>query len=129
MRLRREPPLLLASGGAAPVASGYPLALVVARSSVRSGDASRFWAWTRSLAREDAVEIHPDTARLLGIENGEEVLVDTPRGALAGRASLTRAVARRGLGSSRGEAGLPALVRRKNQSADEARALLNESNP
>ncbi len=122
-------PASLAPGAGAPVESGYPFALVAVRSSCRSGDASRFWAWTSHLTRDDAVQIHPDTARLLGIENGDEVLVDTPRGALTARASLNRAVSRDTIGSFQGVAGLPALVRKKDQSADEARALLSEANP
>ncbi len=122
-------PTSLASEAGALVESGYPLALVTSRSSCRSGDASRFWAWTRSLTKEDAVQIHPDTAQLLGIENGDEVLVDTPRGALPARANLSRVVSRWTIGSFQGVAGLPALVRKKDQSADEARALLSESNP
>ncbi len=121
-------PASLASGAGATVEPGYPLALVAARSSCRSGDASRFWSWTRSLTREDAVQIHPDTARRLGIENGDEVLVDTPRGGSPARASLSRAVSRETIGSFQGVTG-PALVRKKDQSADEARALLNEANP
>ena len=122
-------PASLASGAGAQATSGYPLALVTTRSSCRSGDASRFWSWTRSLTREDAVQIHPDTARRLGIENGDEVLVDTPRGGLPARASLSRAVSRETIGAFQGVSGLPALVRKKDQSADEARALLNQSNP
>jgi anaerobic selenocysteine-containing dehydrogenase len=121
-------PASLASGAGAPVESGYPLALVAARSSCRSGDASRFWSWTRNLTREDAVQIHPETAERLGIENGDEVLVDTPRGALPARANLSRVVSRRTIGSFQGVTG-SALVRKKDQSADEARALLNELNP
>ena len=46
------------------------------------------------------------------------------------RASLSRAVSTGTLGAFRGGvAGLPALVRKKDQTADEARALLGESNP
>lgn len=122
-------PASLAAGAGAPVDPGYPFALVAARSSGRSGDASHFWAWTSNLTRDDAVQIHPDTARLLGIENGDEVLVDTPRGGVPARANLSRAVSRDTLASFRGIAGLPALVRKKDQSADEARALLSEANP
>ena len=57
------------------------------------------------------------------------MLVDTPRGALPARASLSRAVSRETIGAFQGVSGLPALVRKKDQSADEARALLNQSNP
>lgn len=123
----RPVPASLDAGAEAPTDVGYPLAVVAAASSCRSGDASRFWPWTRALVREDAVQIHPDTARRLGIENGDEVLVDTPRGAVSARASLSRAVSTGTLGAFRGSvAGLPALVRKKDQTADEARALLSD---
>ena len=122
-------PALLASGATAPVDPAYPLALVGATSPCRSGDASRFWPWTSGLVREDAVQLHPETARRLRIESGDEVLVDTPRGAFPGRASLSRAVSTWAVASVRGVAGLPALVRRPEQSADEARALLSGSQP
>ncbi len=96
----------------------------MARSAVRSGEASRHWSWTRGLERDDAVQLDPETAVRLGIENGDEVLVETGRGEWAGRAQVTRAVTRGTLGASRGPPGAGALVRRKGQSPAEARALL-----
>ncbi len=122
-------PASLVCGEGASVDSAYPLALVAAKSSCRSGDASGFWGWTNGVTRDDAVQIHPDTARLLGIENGDEVLVETRGGALPGRASLSRAVMRRTIASLHRVGGLAALVRRKDQSPDEARTLLSPSNP
>src|SRR6266498_2872624 len=50
-------PASLSSDPGAAVAADYPLALQAVQSSCRSGDASRFWPWTRKLAREDAVQI------------------------------------------------------------------------
>ncbi len=112
------------------VTPDYPLSLLVAESGGRSGDASRFWPWTRSLAREDAVQIHPETARLLGIENGEEVVVETPRGALPARAQLTRTVPPTAIASFRRmNAGLAALVHRKGGDPNEARNLLKKCTP
>ncbi len=122
-------PATLASGPGAAVAADYPLALLAAQSSCRSGDASRFWPWTRGLAREDAVQIHPETALLLGIENGDEVLIDTPRGALPARANLSRMVPRWLIASFHGVNGVPALVHKKDQLPDEARTLLKKSTP
>ena len=108
----------------------YPLSLLVAQSGGRSGDASRFWPWTKNLVREDAVQIHPETAHLLGIENGEEVVVETPRGALSARAQVTRTVPPSVIASFRRvNGGLPALVHKKDGSPDEARNLLKKSNP
>jgi assimilatory nitrate reductase catalytic subunit len=115
---------------AAEASAEYPLTLLQTQSSLSSGDASRFWPWTRGLLREDAVQIDPETARLLGIESGDEVRVDTPRGACEGRAQVSRTVARGLVASLRaGGAPLPALVHRKDQLPDEARALLKNANP
>ncbi len=122
-------PAALASGPGAAVTPDYPFALLAAQSGCRSGDASRFWPWTRSLAREDAVQINPETALLLGIENGDEVLIDTPRGALPARANLSRVVPRWLIASFHGVNGIPALVHKKDQLPDEARNLLKKSTP
>jgi anaerobic selenocysteine-containing dehydrogenase len=107
-------------------AANYPLALERAPISCRSGDASRFWPWTQGLAREDAVQINPETAEVLGIENGDDVLVETPRGVLSGRACLSRMVPRWLVAAPHGVNGVPALVYRIEQSPDEARSLLKE---
>jgi anaerobic selenocysteine-containing dehydrogenase len=122
---------LRAPAGLAPApesveAADYPLAFETAKISCRSGDASRFWPWTRGLAREDAVQINPVTAELLGIENGDDVLVETPRGVLSGRAWLSRMVSRWLVASPQGVNGLRALVHKKDQPLDEARRLLKE---
>lgn len=104
----------------------YPLAFEAARISCRSGDASRFWSWTRGLTREDAVQINPETADLLGIENGDDVLVETPRGVLPGRACLSRMVPRWLVASPHGVSGLKAMVHKEEQPLEEARNLLKE---
>jgi anaerobic selenocysteine-containing dehydrogenase len=127
-------PVALASGSQAAPRADYPLALQAARSSCRSGDASRFWPWTQSLAREDAVQINPETALLLGIENGDEVVIDTPQGALPARANLSRVVPRWLVASYKGMNGdgvngVPALVHKRDQLPDEARTLLKNLTP
>jgi anaerobic selenocysteine-containing dehydrogenase len=119
-------PAELAPSSEKPAAADYPLAFQEVRISCRSGDASRFWPWTRGLAREDAVQINPETAAILGIENGDEVLVDTPRGVQPGRACLSRMVPRWLIASPHGVNGVPVLVHKTEQSLDEARSLLKE---
>ncbi len=119
-------PAALAPGVETAETADYPLAFAAAQISCRSGDASRFWPWTRGLAPEDAVQINPETADLLGIENGDDVLVETPRGRLAGRACLSRAVPPWLVASPRGVNGQKALVHKTDQSLDEARHLLKE---
>lgn len=123
-------PPTLAVDPEAGVTPEYPLSLLGAHSGSRSGDASRFWPWTTNLVREDAVQIHPETAHLLGIENGEEVVVETPRGALSARAQLTRTVPPSVIASFRRvNGGLPALVHKKDSDPNEARNLLKKCTP
>jgi anaerobic selenocysteine-containing dehydrogenase len=106
----------------------YPLELLAAWAGCRPGDASSFWPWTHGLVKADAVQIHPDTASLLGIQNGDEVEIATPQGELDGRAWLSRAVPPLRIASPRGVSGVPALVHRKDQPLDEARSLLRRPN-
>jgi anaerobic selenocysteine-containing dehydrogenase len=119
-------PAALASASETAATADFPFAFQTTHVSSRSGDASHFWPWTRGLAREDAVQINPETAGLLGIQNGDEVLIDTPQGTLPGRACLSRMVPRWLVAASKGVNGIPALVHKKSQPLDEARKLLKE---
>lgn len=48
--------------------------------------------WLRDLHREPEVEIHPDTAAKEGIEAGEWVIIESPRGMVRQRAKLTKGI-------------------------------------
>jgi anaerobic selenocysteine-containing dehydrogenase len=48
--------------------------------------------WTRELHRDPVVEIHPDTAAAEGIEDGEWVVLESPRGKIRQRAKLTAGI-------------------------------------
>jgi len=131
---KSAPALHRAPAALAPISNGagkgedYPFALLAARTDCRPGDASSFWPWTQGQVKEDAVQIHPDAASLLGIQNGDEVQIATPRGDLSGRACLSRAVQPWRIASPRGVSGVPAIVHRKDQALDEARSLLKRAN-
>ena len=59
----------------------YPLIAVFGRRHIAFyHGANRQIPWLRELHPEPTVEIHPDTARELGIENDDWVWIETPRG-------------------------------------------------
>ena len=72
------------------MAAGYPLRFQATRLASRSGEASRWWPWTGDLEDDRAVQIHPDLAAALGLENGDEVVVRGPRYSMDGRVWLNR---------------------------------------
>jgi sulfite reductase (NADPH) flavoprotein alpha-component len=126
--LYKAPPALASGSNGAGKGEDFPFALLSARAGCRPGDAMSFWPWTQGLVQEDAVQIHPETAGLLGIQNGDEVQIATPQGDLAGRACISRAVPPWRIASPRGVNGVPAIVHRKDQPLDEARSLLRRPN-
>ena len=50
---------------------------------------NRQLSWTRELHHDPVVEIHPDTAAKEGIDDGEWVVIESPRGKIRQRAKLT----------------------------------------
>ncbi|CAB5166357.1 hypothetical protein D3OALGB2SA_5778 [Olavius algarvensis associated proteobacterium Delta 3] len=107
----------------------YPLYFQSTRIVTRGGDAGNWWPWTAELEDVDAIQIHPDTAGVLGIENGDAVVVNSPKGCLEGRAWISRMVDRRMVWSPRRLEGDHVLLLKKGQSADEALNLLKENTP
>ncbi|MCK7503548.1 MAG: hypothetical protein MZV70_05180 [Desulfobacterales bacterium] len=98
----------------------FPLAYHSTRVASRSTDAGRWWPWTAELEDENAVQIHPDIARILGIENGDEVVVAGRRGCVDGRAWLSRMVGRRAIWSPQRLDESRVLVHKKGQSGEDA---------
>jgi len=98
----------------------FPLAYHSTRVASRSTDAGRWWPWTAELEDENAVQIHPDIARILGIENGDEVVVAGRRGCIDGRAWLSRMVSRRAIWSPQRLDESRVLVHKKGQSGEDA---------
>jgi anaerobic selenocysteine-containing dehydrogenase len=58
----------------------------------RSGQAGNLWPWTQNLEEEDALQINPQTAKALGIENGDSILISSPGRTIEGRAWISRMV-------------------------------------
>ena len=104
----------------------FPLAFQAGHVVSRSRDASNWWPWTAELEDDETVQIHPLTAKALGIENGEEIIVEGPRHMLEGRAKLSRAVPEWMIWARRRRSQRRALVRKKDQTRGEALDLLRE---
>jgi len=104
----------------------YPLFFLSTRIVSRGNDAGNWWPWTAELEDIDAIQIHPDTAGVLGIENGDAVVVSSPKGCLQGRAWLSRMVDRRMVWSPRRLEGDRVLILKSGQTEDEALNRLRE---
>lgn len=102
----------------------YPLAYQSTRVVSRSSDAANWWPWTAELEDEIAVQIHPDTAQILGIENGDEVVVAGSRTCIEGRAWLSRMVDRRMIWSPQRLDETRVRVHKKGQAGEDALNLL-----
>lgn len=107
-------------------ADEFPLAFQAGHVVSRSRDASNWWPWTAELEDDATVQIHPLTAKALGIENGEEIIVEGPRHMLEGRAKLSHAVPEWMIWARRRRSQRRALVRKKTQTRGEALDLLRE---
>jgi anaerobic selenocysteine-containing dehydrogenase len=70
------------------LARRYPLALTCAKPLWFCESQHRALATLRRLAPDPEVELHPDTARARGIEEGDWVLIETPEGGIRARATL-----------------------------------------
>lgn len=92
----------------------------------RSEKAGNWWPWTHHLEQEDAIQIHPETARALGIENGDDILVSSPVGTLSGRAWISRMVPPWMVSSSRNSVGERVLVHKADRTREETRNILRE---
>ena len=104
----------------------YPLCFQATRIISRSGDSSQWWPWTQELELENAVQINPETAQALGIENGDEVLVSGAEGKMEGRAWISRMVPRWMVWSPRHLGERRVLVHKRGQTSEEAIHILGE---
>lgn len=92
----------------------------------RSEEVGKWWPWTQDLEPEDAVQINPQTARALGIQNGDEILVTGPDRTLTGHAWITRMVPPWMVASPKNSLGERVLVRKADQSREETLSILKE---
>jgi anaerobic selenocysteine-containing dehydrogenase len=104
--------------------SAYPLGFQATRAMTRSGDASRWWPWTKELSDEMGIRIHPVIAKALGIENGMTILVASEDEIIEGPATISRMVPPRLVWSLQRIRAEQVLVYRKGQAPEEARDRL-----
>ncbi|MFZ1986695.1 MAG: molybdopterin-dependent oxidoreductase [Desulfatitalea sp.] len=102
----------------------YPLGFQATRAMTRSGDAGRWWPWTRELENEMGIRIHPRVARALEIENGETILVASENEIIEGPAAISRMVPPSLVWSLQRMQADRVLVYRKGQAPEEARDRL-----
>jgi anaerobic selenocysteine-containing dehydrogenase len=107
----------------------FPLYFQATRIISRSGDASQWWPWTKELEPENAVQIHPETAQALGIENGDEILVSGAVETMEGRAWISRMVPKWMVWSPRKLGERRVVVHKKGQTTREALTMLRELAP
>jgi anaerobic selenocysteine-containing dehydrogenase len=104
----------------------FPLVFQATRVVSRSGDASSFWPWTKDLEDPNEVQIHPQTAQALGVENGDTVLIQGQDVVMEARAWITRMVPRSMVWSSRKLGASRVVVHKKGRSLEDARQILRE---
>jgi anaerobic selenocysteine-containing dehydrogenase len=104
--------------------TAYPLDFQATRAMTRSGDAAKWWPWTKELEDEMGIQIHPRIASALKIENGETIMVASEEETIEGPASISRMVPPRLVWSLQRMRADHVLVYRKGQAPDEARDLL-----
>jgi anaerobic selenocysteine-containing dehydrogenase len=122
-------PETLPPSSLSPDSDTFPLVFQQFPLVFRSGPASRYWPWTQKLEEEEAVQIHPETAGVLDMDNGETIIVAGPAGTREGRAWITRMVPKwmvASPGSSRGDR---VLVHKMNRTPEESLTRLKEILP
>ena len=90
----------------------------------RSGEASRWWPWTRELDDDLGILIHPRIAQTLVVENGETILVASEDEIIEGPATISRLVPTRLVWSLQRLRSDRVLVYRKGQGPEEPRDRL-----
>lgn len=104
----------------------FPLYFQSGRIVSRSSDSSNYWPWIEELENSETVQVHPDTAATLGIENGDPVIVAGPRQSMEGKAWISRMVDRRMVWTPHFLDEDFVVIHKTEQSAEEARKALRE---
>jgi len=74
------------------LAKEYPLLLTISRNQYYFGTRSADHKWLRNRIPYPQLQIHPDAARERGIQQGDKVVVETPRGSFQHVAEVTEDV-------------------------------------
>ncbi|MCG6880699.1 MAG: molybdopterin-dependent oxidoreductase [Deltaproteobacteria bacterium] len=105
-------------------ADRFPLHFQATRVISRTNDVVHWWPWTRELITENAVQIHPETAEVLGIENGERILVTGAATMMEGHAWISRMVPRWMVWSPRKMEEKRVVIHKRDQTSEEAFDIL-----
>jgi anaerobic selenocysteine-containing dehydrogenase len=119
-----EAPQDVSSAPAVEDPAAYPLTFQATRAMTRSGDAAQWWPWAKELEDEMGIQIHPQIATALKIENGETIMVASEDETIEGPATISRMVPPRLVWSLQRMRADQVLVYRKGQAPEEARDLL-----
>lgn len=103
----------------------YPLMYQATRIAARHSDASHWQPWTRELADELAVQIHPDLAQALDIHNGAPIVVTAGTDRFEGRAHISRMVRRDMVWSKQRLSHARVMVHSPSQDIDTARTIIS----
>jgi anaerobic selenocysteine-containing dehydrogenase len=111
-----------------PLPEGEPLPLHFQSGQVvnQAAEASAWWPWLKDLEDLEAIHLNPDTAAILGIENGEEIIVANHNNGFNGHARLTRMVPRWLVWSPHRLETNRVVVHKKDQNRAEAAAILKD---
>lgn len=107
-----------------PARGHYPLYFQKAPAVSHSAVPGQSWPWTRELENPNDVQIHPQTANALGIENGETLVIRSSKMTMEGRAWISRMVPAWMVASPGALGSGWVLVHKPNQSEEESRTLL-----
>ncbi len=89
-------------------------------------DPGRWQPWTRELFDDKAVQIHPDTAKALGLENGDDIVILANGDVMEGRAWLSRMVSRNMVWSTMRLGYDRVLIYKKGQNPQDALEILRK---
>lgn len=92
----------------------------------RSEPAGRFWPWAEKLEEDEVLQINPETAGALNIENGEMILIAGPTGSREGRAWINRMVPKWLVASPGMAVGDRVLIHKRDQTPEESLTRLKE---
>ncbi len=73
-------------------AKKYPIQLNTCRMTSSFHEGGHWWPWADELVPDRYIQIHPELAGLLGIEDGDTVILENDRGAIDGPAWVTEMV-------------------------------------
>lgn len=104
----------------------FPLYFHSTAARFRETDSSVRWSWVAELGPDGLIQINPETAEALGIENGDEVVVEGAKRSAEAQARLSRVVSRGMVSAPLALEDRWVLVRKKGENREKALTILTE---